>query len=32
MEFGIGKCVKLVMKSGERHVTDEMELPNQDNI
>ena len=32
MEFGIEKCVMLVMKSGKRHRTDGMELPNQDNI
>ena len=32
MEFGIEKCVKLVMKSGKRHMTDRMELPNHDKI
>ena len=32
MEFGIEKCAMLVMKSGERHLTDGMELPNQDKI
>ena len=32
MEFGIEKCVILVMKSGKRHPTDGMELPNQDKI
>ena len=32
MEFGIEKCVILVMKSGKRHLTDEMKLPNQDKI
>ena len=32
MEFGIEKCVMLVMKSGKRHLTREMELPNQDKI
>ena len=32
MEFGIEKCEKLVMKSGKRHLTDGMELPNQDKI
>ena len=32
MEFGIEKCATLVMKSGKRHLTDRMELPNQDNI
>ena len=30
MEFGIEKCTMLVMKSGKRHMTDGMELPNQD--
>ena len=30
MEFGIAKCAKLVMKSDKRHLTDGMELPNQD--
>ena len=28
MEFGIEKCAILVMKSGKRHLTDGMELPN----
>ena len=32
MDFGIEKCTKLVMKSGKRHLTDGMELPNQDKI
>ena len=32
MEFGIEKCDMLVMKSGKRHLTDGMELPNQDKI
>ena len=32
MEFGIEKCAMLVMKSGYRHLTDGMELPNQDKI
>ena len=32
MEFGIGKCAMLVMKSGKRHRTDGIELPNQDKI
>ena len=32
MEFGIEKCAMLVMKSGERHRTDGMELPSQDKI
>ena len=32
MEFGIEKCDMLVMKSGKRHRTEGIELPNQDNI
>ena len=32
MEFGIEKFVMFVMKSGERHITDGMELPNHDKI
>ena len=32
MEFGIEKYAMLVMKSGKRHLTDGMELPNQDKI
>ena len=32
MEFGKEKCVKHVMKSGKRHMTDGMELPNHDRI
>ena len=32
MEFGIEKCALLVMKSGERHMTDGMELPNHNKI
>ena len=32
MEFGIEKCAMLVMKSGKRHMTVEMELPNHDKI
>ena len=32
MEFGIEKCAMLVIKSGKRHITDGMELPNQDKI
>ena len=32
MEFGIEKCAMLVMKSGKRHLTVGMELPNQDKI
>ena len=32
MEFVIGKCAMLVMKSWKRHLTDDIELPNQDKI
>ena len=32
MEFGIEKCAMLVMKSRKRHLTDGMELPNQDKV
>ena len=32
MEFGIEKFAMLVMKSGKRHMTDGMELPNHDKI
>ena len=32
MEFGIEKCTMLVMKSGKRHMTEEMEQPNLDKI
>ena len=32
MGFGIEKFAMLVMKSGKRHLTDGMELPNQDKI
>ena len=32
MEFGIEKCATLGMKSGKRHLSDGMELPNQDKI
>ena len=32
MEFGIEKCAMLVLKSGKRHMTDGMELPNHDKI
>ena len=32
MGFGIKKCALLVMKSGKRHLTDGIELPNQDKI
>ena len=29
IEFGIEKCAMLVIKSGKRHLTDGMELPNR---
>ena len=32
MEFGIEKYAMLVMKSSKLHLTDGMELPNQDKI
>ena len=32
MEYGIEKCAMLVMKSGKRHLTDGMELPNENKI
>ena len=32
MEFGLEKCAMLVMKTGKRHMTDGMELPNHDRI
>ena len=32
MEFGIEKYAMLFMKSGKRHMTDGMELPNHDKI
>ena len=32
MEFGMEKCAMLVMKSGKRHLTDRIELPNKDKI
>ena len=32
MQFGIEKCAMLLMKSGKRHITDVMKLPNQDKI
>ena len=32
MEFGIEICAMHVMKSGKRHMTDGMELQNQDKI
>ena len=30
--FGIEKCAMLIMKSGKRHMTEGMELPNQEKI
>ena len=32
MEFDIEKCDMLIMKSGKRHMTEEIELPNQNRI
>ena len=32
IKFGIEKCAMLVMKSGKRHMSDGMELPNHDRI
>ena len=32
MEFGIEEYTIIVMKSAKRHLTDRMELPNQDKI
>ena len=32
MEFAIDKCAMLIVKRGKRHITDGMELPNQDKI
>ena len=32
MEFGIEKCALLILKGGKRHLTDGIELPNQDKI
>ena len=32
IEFGIERCALLIMKSGNRHLTDGIELPNQDKI
>ena len=32
MEFGMEKCAILVMKSVKRHLTDGIELPNQDKV
>ena len=28
MEFGIEKCAMIIMKSGKRQITEEIELPN----
>ncbi len=30
MEFGIEKCAMIVIKCGKRHITDGMEVPNQE--
>ena len=32
IEFATGKCALSIMKSGKQHLTDGIELPNQDNI
>ena len=32
VEFDIEKCAMFVMKYGKRHLTEKMELPNQDKI
>ena len=32
MEFGVEKCIMLVMKSGKRHLTEGVELPNQEKL
>ena len=32
MEFGREKCTMLIMKSGERQITEGIELPNQERI
>ena len=32
MEFGIVKCAMLVMKSGKRHMTEGIEIPNQEKV
>ena len=32
MEFSIEKCAMIVMKSGKRHMTEVIELPNQEKI
>ena len=31
IEYGIEKCTRLIMKTGKRHMTEGMELPNQGN-
>ena len=32
MEFGIENCTMLVMKSSKRHVTEGIDLPNQEKV
>ena len=32
MDFSMEKCAMLVMESGKRHLTNGIELPNQDKI
>ena len=32
MEFGIEKCIQLVLKSDKRHLTEGIEQPNKDKI
>ena len=32
MEFGIEKCTNLIMKSGEKEITEVIELPNKESI
>ena len=32
MEFGIEKCATLILRSKKRHMTEGIELPNQDKI
>ena len=32
MEFGIEKCAMLIMKRGKQHITERMELPNQEKM
>ena len=32
MEFGLEKCAMQIMKSGKRHMTEEIEIPNQGKI